>query len=60
MHESRGSGAKRPVVISIHGISTRGALQKELTQELNAAGFIHVPLDYGFFSAMRLVWPPQK
>ena len=48
----------RRIVISLHGIRTRGEWQKEsLTRELGDAGFIHVPLDYGFFSSVRLVLP---
>lgn len=50
----------RPLVVSMHGIRTRGAWQKELTLELNAAGFDHEPLDYGFFRALRLLWPPAR
>lgn len=60
MPEPTLQGDKPPVVMSIHGIRTRGSWQKELTQTLNSAGFIHVPLDYGFFSAMRLIWPPSR
>ena len=47
----------RPLVLSIHGIRTRGAWQKALTSDLNRAGFDHHPLDFGFFSALSLVWP---
>jgi hypothetical protein len=52
--------AARPVVISLHGIRTRGAWQKELTAELNRAGFDHVPLDFGFFRALQLLWPRAR
>ncbi|HEV2198462.1 MAG TPA: hypothetical protein VGR73_01480 [Bryobacteraceae bacterium] len=45
------------VVMSIHGIRTRGAWQKMLTSELNEAGFKHEPLDYGFFRAVQLLIP---
>ena len=45
----------RPVVISIHGIRTRGAWQKEITPALNYAGFTHVPLDYGRFGLLRFL-----
>lgn len=47
----------RPLVLSIHGIRTRGAWQKALTTALNRAGFDHHPLDFGFFGALSLVWP---
>jgi hypothetical protein len=53
---STGSGAEnRQVVFSLHGIRTRGAWQKSLNRALTEAGFIHVPLDYGFFSAVSLL-----
>src|ERR1051325_2864688 len=48
---------RRPIVISLHGIRTRGGWQKELTQTLNESGFVHVPLDYGFFGALQLLLP---
>lgn len=46
-----------PVVISIHGIRTTGRWQKELNDVLTSAGFRHVPLDFGFFSALSLLMP---
>src|SRR5262245_19336227 len=52
--------AMRPLVISVHGIRTRGAWQKELTSELNRSGFDHHPLDFGFFRAIRLLWPRSR
>lgn len=46
----------RPLVLSIHGINTRGAWQKEsLTLELNKAGFDHAPLDFGTFRTFWLL-----
>jgi hypothetical protein len=45
----------RPLVISLHGIHTRGSWQKELTKTLNEYGFDHVPLDYGFFGVLSLL-----
>jgi hypothetical protein len=48
------------VVISVHGIRTRGDWQKMLTSELNAAGFKHEPLDYGFFRAVQLLIPSRR
>lgn len=50
----------RPVVISIHGIRTRGVWQKEITPSLNYAGFTHVPLDYGRFGLFRFLWRPAR
>jgi len=45
------------LVLSLHGIRTRGAWQKVLNPELEDAGFRHVPLDYGFFRAIKLLIP---
>lgn len=53
-------GQSRPVVISIHGIRTRGAWQKAITPSLNYAGFTHVPLDYGRFGLFRFLWRPAR
>ena len=57
MAEDRASETAQKLLISIHGIRTRGEWQKVLTPELNQAGFIHVPLDYGFFRAIQLIIP---
>lgn len=51
------SDGRRPLVISLHGIRTRGTWQKELTEELQVGGIDHVPLDYGFFMALQLLLP---
>lgn len=48
---------KSPVVISLHGIKTRGKWQKELAPVLADAGFIPVLLDYGNFLALQLLLP---
>jgi pimeloyl-ACP methyl ester carboxylesterase len=50
------TSAKR-VVISLHGIRTRGVWQKELAPELALGGFVPYALDYGPFSALELVRP---
>ena len=56
--ETHGNDPKTwPVVISIHGIRTTGRWQKELNDVLISAGFRHVPLDFGFFSALSLLMP---
>ena len=47
-------------VLSLHGIRTRGAWQKELTNDLNAADLKHDPLDYGFFRGIRLLVPSLR
>lgn len=43
------------VVISLHGIRTRGVWQKDLAPELALAGFVPYALDYGSFGALRLL-----
>ncbi len=48
---------RRSVVISVHGIRTRGAWQKELVPILNGAGHGAHPLDYGFFWAIAFLFP---
>jgi hypothetical protein len=40
---------KRKVVISLHGIRTRGLWQKDLSPLLSEQGWIYYPLDYGWF-----------
>jgi len=44
-----------PVIISLHGIRTAGAWQKQLATPIAAAGAIPVALDYGYFSALQLL-----
>lgn len=58
MDENLGKG--RPVVLSLHGIRTRGKWQKDLTRSLNEAGFVHEPLDFGFFRALSLLNPRSR
>lgn len=48
------------VVISLHGIRTRGKWQKELASELGRASLVPEPLDYGFFGAIKLLWPSTR
>lgn len=48
------------VLISIHGIRTRGAWQKAITPPVSRAGIIHEPLDFGFFSAISLLFPFKR
>jgi pimeloyl-ACP methyl ester carboxylesterase len=47
----------RTIVMSLHGIRTRGDWQKHLSPALAAEDFIPKPLDYGFFRAIQLVIP---
>jgi len=41
-------GAYRGAVVTVHGMTTRGVWQKELTPCLQDAGFRHVAVDLGF------------
>jgi pimeloyl-ACP methyl ester carboxylesterase len=50
------TSAKR-VVISLHGIRTRGVWQKDLVPELALGGFVPYALDYGSFGALELIRP---
>ena len=45
------------LVMSLHGIRTRGEWQKQVNSQLQAMGFRHELLDYGFFRAWRLLMP---
>ena len=47
----------RPVVITLHGIKTRGRWQKDLDLLLSQAGFTTASLDYGNFLALQLLIP---
>ena len=51
---------ERPIIFSLHGIRTRAAWQKDLTRVLSEAGFNHLPLDFGFFRAVRLLMPASR
>lgn len=50
----------KQVVITLHGIKTRGAWQKDLAPTLAAAGLVPVLLDYGYFFAIQLLWPGSR
>jgi hypothetical protein len=51
------AGSEKPLVLSLHGIRTRGDWQKQLSAALSKKGFVYEPLDYGFFRAIQLVLP---
>ena len=48
------AATRQRVVMSLHGIKTRGTWQKDLTPLLSKAGFIIYPLDFGNFWAIEL------
>jgi hypothetical protein len=47
----------RPVVITLHGIRTRGAWQKEIAPRIARYGMIPVLLDYGYFNLFQFLNP---
>lgn len=51
---------QRDVVIVLHGIRTRGSWQKDISPVLTEAEFTPEPLDYGFFAAIQLLFPPSR
>jgi pimeloyl-ACP methyl ester carboxylesterase len=46
---------KRKIVITLHGIRTRGLWQKELAPLIGEQGWIYWPFDYGWFSLLSFV-----
>jgi len=50
----------KKVVVSLHGIRTRGVWQKDLVPVLANNGFTPHPLDYGNFPATFLLFPPFR
>lgn len=48
---------KRKIVISVHGIRTRGAWQKQIASLVSENGWIYYPIDYGYFTAMHFAIP---
>lgn len=53
-------GTHSQLVITLHGIRTRGAWQKDLDTELGKAQLIPKALDYGFFRATKLLIPALR
>lgn len=50
----------RPLVLSLHGIRTRGAWQKELTEAFAGAGLDYVALDYEYYGFMNFIRPSRR
>lgn len=46
---------KRKVVISLHGINTDGAWQKDVAPIISSQGWMYYPLHYGDFSPLKFV-----
>jgi hypothetical protein len=49
--------ATRKLIISLHGIRTRGVWQKMLCPYVSERGWKYYPLDYGYFTAPQLMLP---
>lgn len=54
------SAPDTPLVISLHGIKTRGKWQKDLAEHLQSAGLTASLLDYGYFQAILLLFPKLR
>jgi hypothetical protein len=50
----------KKLLISLHGIRTRGEWQKGLSPFVSERAWKYYPLDYGFFHAARLLVPPLR
>jgi hypothetical protein len=55
-----GAGCLAREVFSLHGIRTRGKWQKEIVPLLSRANLNPVPLDYGYFMAVRLLFSSSR
>jgi len=51
------SALKKRLVISLHGIRTRGEWQKKFCPYISELGWKYYPLDYGYFFAAQLLNP---
>ncbi|HUD71719.1 MAG TPA: hypothetical protein VMQ62_07115, partial [Dongiaceae bacterium] len=55
-----GGGVVKRVVMSLHGIRTRGIWQKDLAPTLALNDFIPYALDYGWFSTFEFASPKHR
>jgi hypothetical protein len=51
---------KRKIIISVHGIRTTGAWQKQIASVVSENGWIYYPMDYGYFTAVHFALPPVR
>jgi len=49
--------SKRKIIISVHGIRTTGAWQKQIASVVSENGWIYYPMDYGYFTAIHFALP---
>jgi hypothetical protein len=54
-HPRKRLRTKRKIIISLHGIRTRGKWQKDLSPLLTEQGWIYYPLDYGWYSVLFFI-----
>lgn len=47
--------SKKTILLTLHGIKTTGKWQKEISPDLQEAGLLAFPLDYGNFLALQLL-----
>src|SRR3989442_10975854 len=52
--------AKRKIIISVHGIRTTGAWQKQIASVISENGWVYYPLDYGYFPALQFALPAMR
>lgn len=48
---------KRKIIISVHGIRTTGAWQKQIASVVSENGWIYYPMDYGYFTVIHFALP---
>jgi pimeloyl-ACP methyl ester carboxylesterase len=48
---------KRKIIISVHGIRTTGAWQKQIASVVSENGWIYYPMDYGYFTILHFANP---
>ena len=53
-------GRRARVVVTIHGISTHGTWQKQITPFLAGHGLVPYHIDYGWFGAPRFFFSPSR
>ena len=51
---------KRKIIISVHGIRTTGAWQKQIASVVSENGWIYYPMDYGYFTAIHFAIPAVR
>jgi pimeloyl-ACP methyl ester carboxylesterase len=55
----KGGNVKR-VVLTLHGVQSRGVWQKDVVPALSRYGMVHYPLDYGNYSPWNILRPSLR